>query len=289
MPDRKENIFLRISNGYAEYTASEKKMADYVLSHKMDVQYMSITELAVECRVGEATVSRFCKRLGLKGYNDFKLACAKSLERERNGSVTGEIDTGMHEDIAFAEDLRGVYADQTRAMVQTMSMIRADSIKEAVEIISESNKVYCMGQGGSVFLAMEAAQLFSAIVPKFISVFDSHLQASAAATMTAEDALLVFSYSGATKDNLELISQARENGAKVILITRYLRSPGANQSDVVLQCGADESPLELGSVSAKVSQLFIMELLFKELCRRYPDELRRNREKIAEAIAQKHL
>lgn len=290
MPEKKENIFLKINNGYAEFTASEKKMADYVLSHKTDVQYMSITELAVECHVGEATVSRFCKRLDLKGYNGFKIACAKSLEREsQNRHLSGEIDTGMHDDSVFAELLRTTYADHTRGLVQTMSMIKGDSIKEAVEVITEARMVYCMGQGGSVFLAMEAANLLSTVFPKFVALFDSHIQASAAATMSKEDVILIFSYSGATKDNLELIMQAHEVGAKVILVTRYLRSPGANLSDIVLQCGADESPLELGTVGAKVTQLFIMDLLFKELCRRNPDEVRKNREKIAEAIAQKHI
>lgn len=290
MTANKVNIFVKISNGYSEFTVSEKKMADYVLSHRTDAQYMSITELAVECRVGEATVSRFCKRLGLKGYNDFKLAMAKSLEREQNnGYLTGEIDAGIHVDSMFAEDLRKIYADHTRAIVQTMSMVSSESIKEAARIMGSAHKVYCMGQGGSVFLAMEAAHLFSTISPKYFSIFDSHIQAQTASTMLADDAILIFSYSGSTKDNLELIEQAREAGGKVIIITRYLRSPGANLADVVLQCGADESPLEIGSVGAKVAQLFIMDLLFNELSRKNHEELKKNREKIAEAIAQKHI
>lgn len=290
MPNSKENIFLKISNGYAEFTASEKKMSDFVLSHKKDVQYMSITELAVECHVGDATVSRFCRRLGLKSYNDFKLEVAKSIEMERHDSQPSkEIDTKMHEDSVFAEDLRKTYADHTRAIIQTMSMVKSESLKAAADAITKAKKVYCMGQGGSIFLAMEAAHLFSTLEPKFFSLFDSHIQASAAATMGKENVILLFSYSGATKDNLELINQAKSAGGIVILITRYLRSPGANLADIVLQCGADESPLELGSVGAKVAQLFILDLLFQELCRRHPDELRKNREKIAEAIAQKHV
>ena len=75
-----ENIFAYISNSYYHFTAAEKKVADYVLSHKTGVQYMSISELAEECGVAEATVSRFCRRLKLKGYNAFKLALAKAEE-----------------------------------------------------------------------------------------------------------------------------------------------------------------------------------------------------------------
>ncbi len=79
------NVFANISNGYYHFTATEKKVADYVLSHKTGVQYMSISELADECGVAEATISRFCRRLKLKGYGAFKLALAKAVAEELGG------------------------------------------------------------------------------------------------------------------------------------------------------------------------------------------------------------
>ena len=38
---RGENIFAHISNGYYHFTAAEKKVADYVLSHKTCLLYTS--------------------------------------------------------------------------------------------------------------------------------------------------------------------------------------------------------------------------------------------------------
>ena len=58
------NVFETISREYYDLTASEKKAADYLLTHQEESQYMSIAELADECGVAEATVSRFCRRLG---------------------------------------------------------------------------------------------------------------------------------------------------------------------------------------------------------------------------------
>ena len=72
------NVFERISAEYYNLTAAEKKAADYVLSHQRKTQDMSITELAAASGVAEATVSRFCRRLGCKGYNAFRLAIANS-------------------------------------------------------------------------------------------------------------------------------------------------------------------------------------------------------------------
>ena len=73
------NVFERISAEYYNLTTAEKKAADYVLSHQRKAQDMSITELAAASGVAEATVSRFCRRLGCKGYNAFRLAIANSI------------------------------------------------------------------------------------------------------------------------------------------------------------------------------------------------------------------
>jgi len=57
----------------------------------------------------------------------------------------------------------------------------------------------------------------------------------------------------------------------------------------VLQCGANESPLQLGSIGARIAQMYLLDVLFSEFCRRDLDECRRNRSRIADALAEKHL
>ena len=93
------NIFETISSQYFQLTNSEKKVADYVLRHRIDVQYMSISELAEECTVADATISRFCRRLGLTGYNAFKLELAKaSMTRDshRADAAILQESSGFH-------------------------------------------------------------------------------------------------------------------------------------------------------------------------------------------------
>ena len=146
-----------------------------------------------------------------------------------------------------------------------------------------------MGQGGSMILASEAAHLFSICEGKYFPVADSHMQVIAAATLTAEDAVLFFSYSGATRDMMETLSVVRERGARVVLITRFPRSPGAALADVVLQCGSNESPLQHGSVPARIAQLFLLDILYTRVCQREGELCRENRRRVAAALADKHL
>lgn len=287
MSKQSESVFEKISREYYELTASEKKTADFVMNNQHDTQYMSIAELAEASDVAEATVSRFCRRLGYKGYNAFKLAVANSaaLIMHDAGALYGQVE----ESDSFGDMCSKLYSADTAAMGQTLELLNTEAVKTAVDILEAADKVLCMGQGGSMLLAMDAAHAFAPVENKFFAVSDAHLQVISAATMSEKDAILFFSYSGATRDMMDTLALAREQGAKVILITRFPKSPGAALADVVLQCGSSESPLQMGSVAAKIAQLFLVDIIFSEMCRRNMDKCFENRERIAAALAEKHL
>ena len=286
MSDAAPNVFDTISQSYYELTAAERKTADYVLKNRDRTQYLSIGELAEESGVAEATVSRFCRRLGYKGYNAFKLAIANAGAPKLN---TAAADKSMRDSDDPIELARKLYAVESEAMLQTLSLLRPTELDRAVAILRSARRVLCMGQGGSMILASEAAHLFSVCDGKFIPVSDSHMQVIAAATLTKEDAVLFFSYSGATKDMIETLSVVQQQKAKIILITRFPRSPGASLADVVLQCGSNESPLQHGSVPARIAQLFLLDILFTRVTLSEPDGCQENRQRIAAALADKHL
>ena len=282
-----QTVFDRISSEYYTLTASEKKTADFVLANQGDTQFMSISELADASGVAEATISRFCRRLGYKGYNAFKLAVANSSAPSNTwgNPLSGEV----HTEDSMEEICRKLFATNQEAMQHTIEMIRPDAIRQAADLLEQSDQVLCMGQGGSMLIANEAAHLFSTVSKKFFAVSDSHMQAVSATMMGKNDTILFFSYSGSTLAMMETLQLAARRGGKVILVTRFPNSPGAELADVVLQCGANESPLQLGSVAARIAQLYLMDVLFSEFCRRNLDEYRNCRSRIADALAEKHV
>ena len=287
MPIGAESVAEKISAEYYNLTAAEKKTADYVLTHQQQTQFLSISELAEVSGVAEATVSRFCRGLGYKGYNAFKLALAQSLAYQRGAG-------GSSSEQAFSaegpEDVRlTLYKSCVSALEQTMELVDPQAVIRAVDLLETAGKVLCMGQGGSMLIAQEAAHLFSSVSGKFFAVADSHMQVMAAANMSPDDVVLFFSYSGASKDMMDTLGVAGKQGAKRILITRFPKSPGAGLADLVLQCGADESPLQLGSVQAKIAQIYLIDLLLSEFCRRNAADSHRQRSRVAQALADKHV
>ncbi len=282
-----ENVFETISQAYYDLTAAEKKTADYVMKHLNETQYLSIAELAEASGVAEATVSRFSRRLGYKGFSAFKLAIANAaaMGKQESAQLSGRIQ----EDDSLEDMSQKLYSADVAAMAETLECLDSESITAAADYLERAGKVLCMGQGGSMVMAAETANLFSTVSGKFFPISDSHTQVIAAANMEPEDALLFFSYSGATREMTETLSVARSQGARVILVTRFPRSPGAALADVVLRCGSNEGPLQLSSVPAKIAQLFLMDILFSSFCRRDLKSCRESRSRVAEALAEKHL
>ncbi len=282
-----ESVFDKISAAYYELTSAEKKTADFIMANQGRSEYLSIAELAEYCGVAEATISRFCRRLGYKGFNAFRLALANAsfTQTPEAGLLSGPIESTD----SFEQMCGKLYTADQEAMRQTLELVDAETICRAVDLLHAAGRVVCMGQGGSMLMAQDASHLFSTVSGKFSAVLDSHLQIIATVNMQENDVILFFSFSGATKDLIDTMQAAKSRGVKTLLITRFLKSPGAQLADLVLPCGANESPLQLGSVPAKIAQLFLLDVLFSEFCRRDLESCRESRERLAAALENKHL
>ncbi len=279
------NILERIHASYYQLTAAERRVADYVLSQYDHVQFMSITQLAEECGTADATVSRFCRSLELKGFNAFKLELAKYTAAMSAGHLRDRAVPTNTADARYQETARLSQA----AITQTLALLRPSDINLVVELFEATGRVYCMGAGGNMLLASECAHLFSTVCNKFFAVWDSHMQMSLISTMDPQDVILLFSYSGATRNGIEALELAKQRGIRTILITRYPKSPAAKLATVVLCCGSSESPFQFGSVPAKIAQLTLLDVLFQEYLHRNRESSEVNLQRIAAALSEKHI
>ena len=281
--DEQMNILDRIHASYYQLSVAERKAADYVLTHHDQVQFMSITQLAEECGIAEATVSRFCRSLRLKGFNAFKLELAKN-------SVAGAParPQPLPED-NLGRRVHEVGRSAVDAVNQTVGMVEPKQVLRAVELFEKAPHVMCIGSGGSMIMASAFANMFAIADPKFYAVSDSHNQISTAATMGKDGVIVLFSYSGATNNGVQVMELAKERGIRTVLVTRYPKSPAAKLADVVLCCGSNEGPFQLGSVPAKVAQLVVMDVLFQEYCHRNRSRCEDNIQRIAVALSDKHM
>ena len=220
------NVLEAITEKYHSLTRSGKKLADYIFAHTTESQYLSITSLAENCDVSEATITRFCRALGYPSYNAFKLALAQADHVTDLGDPTD-----CNEPITSKDSTdtmcRKVHAANIAALNETLELLDEGSLMSASRLLASSEKVYCFGHGGSSIMAMEAWARFSTAASNFIHITDSHMQAMAIALATPKDAILFFSYSGSTKDMEDIFNVAQERKVPIILITHFPKSRAA--------------------------------------------------------------
>ena len=267
-----------------DLTKSGRLVAEYLTHHSDEAQYLSISSLAKECNVAEATVFRFCRALGFEGYHEMRIALAQA---NATGALLNQQE--LRPDASTASLCEHAHALFLTAINGTQNALSTEAVEKAVALMREANQVFCFGQGGSMLLANDICARFASLTTKFRTAGDSHFQLLTASLMGPEDVVLFVSYSGATRDMMETLRTAKSAGAKVILLTHYEDSPGAALADVVLLCGAQESPLDSGSIPIKVAVLYVAEVLLLRYKLNDPEAATLAQDRTSEALTLKML
>jgi len=279
------NFLTEIQLSYNQFTRTERKIADYVIKNVDKVLFMSLSDLSGACKVADASVHRFCRRMGVKGYQEFKMKLSLSMTAEDG---LERVDTAaISKASSMDQMLDGILDTHINALKETRMLVNTEEISRIVFMMEQAKRVYFFGIGDSLLIAQSARNKFLRITNKVNCILDPHMQSMAASMATEEDLIIFISYSGSTKDNVYVAQIARESGAKIAAITRFPKSPLTEYVDALLVCGSNEAPLEGGSMGAKLSQLFIVDILFNEYYRRNKAESKENNKKTSRAVVEK--
>ena len=208
-----------------------------------------------------------------------------SINEEQTGQGRLEGDISLED--SFAELSRKVLNTNMSAMEETYSLLDEEKFDRVIRYLHEARRICFFGVGASMLSAMKAANKFLRIEPKVYCVQDSHMQAMVASMMGKGEVAVIFSYSGATKDTIHVAELAQKGGAVTVCVTRFVKSPLTAFSDITLLCGANEGPLQGGSTSSEISQLFLIDLMYTEYYRRYFEVCNKNNEKVSTSVLDK--
>lgn len=279
------SLLLDIQVSYNQFTKTEKKIAEFVIKNTNRVLFMSITDLADACGVADASVHRFCRTMGLKGYQEFKMKLSLSLAPEESSTWGQENSQIEMDSLGFTLDK--ILQGHISALKETRMLIQDEEVEKTLQMMEGAKNIYFFGIGDSLLTANEARNKFLRITNKVICIDDPHMQAMTASMADETDLIFIISYSGATKDNVHVAKIAKKAGARVVGITHFLKSPLTGYTDTLLVCGSNEGPLDGGSMGAKLSQLYIIDVLFQEYYRRNREISKENNKKTVKAVVDK--
>ncbi|MFD0712267.1 MurR/RpiR family transcriptional regulator [Paenibacillus sp. GCM10027626] len=273
---------LWIESHYNSLTKTEKKVADLVLHNKEKVVYSSVTDLAEMAATGETTVLRFCRKLGFRGFQEFKLAVAQDLVSP-NENVHGKIDENDKiEDIA-----QKMTSSNSQALKDTLSLLQRKELQKAVDALLSKKRIFFFGVASSGVTAMDAHYRFMRLGFQTFCASDSHVIAMNCALTGPEDVVFGISTSGSTKDLVDAIQLADANGATIVCLTNHARSPITQYADAVLLASSKETPLQGGAFASKLAQIHVLDILSTIVALRRKEETFQAIEKTTKSVVGK--
>jgi DNA-binding MurR/RpiR family transcriptional regulator len=275
-----ENILLKIRGLLPSLTAGEKKIGNYVLRNPDEVVKLSITELAEACGVSDATIFRFCRKVGTEGYQDFKIALAKE-------SVSP--DSLVYADVIPEDPLltmaEKIVEANVKALRDTLKVLDVEALDRALNAILAANRVRIYAIGGSGVAARELQFKLMQLGINADAFVDSQMQFISASLLTDRDVGIAISHSGTKRHTVEALKLAKASGATTICITSHPASPVAEVANIRLCTSAWENLVHDDSPSVRNAQLALIDVIYQGIIMRAPQRARASLSKADEAIS----
>ncbi|MCV4234906.1 MurR/RpiR family transcriptional regulator [Virgibacillus sp. LDC1] len=247
----------------------ERRLAEFILTAPSEIVHMGIKDLAEQCEVSAATVTRFCKNFQCKGYPDFKLKLAAEIAHAEMASRTGNT---RYQDIVAGNPLAGIVeaieSNHLTSIRDTTELLDLGQLERAVDALCRAKRIDLYGVATSSIVAQDFYQKLIRIGKNCTAFADSHMQITSASTLTSSDVAVAVSYSGETPETIDALTCAKDTGAFTISITSYRSSAISALADITLYSSSLEEGMRRGDMASRIAQLHIIDILFMGMASR---------------------
>ncbi len=256
----------KIKSLYNTFSKTDKSIADYILQNAANIPNMPISQLSEELEVGRASIIRFCNKLNCNGYKELKISLARETPAGK----------GMIYSKSKNNSLESLLDDVTAENVATLQISRqkivTKDIAKAVDVLLGSNNLLILAQGFSSLLGEVAKYKFMKLGLTCEISSDYQFQCFSLVNMDKQGVILLIDLSGNLGDLRPLIELAKSKRIKIIAIVNYEQSEITEVADIVILTEATESPLEDGELTAMLSQINILDMLYTLMAHKHNDK-----------------
>jgi RpiR family carbohydrate utilization transcriptional regulator len=249
-------ILSRVRELQADLPPKAKQIAELIIAQPESFIHMSITEVAETCGVSEGTTVSFCRRVGVRGFQELKILLARDLIEP-----VRQIQEDLHRGDDTATVTDHIFAAHAASLHETRRLLSMESLAKAASLLRQAHRIEIYGIGSSAPIAQDLSYRLLQLGLAAGAVIDSHVQAVSAGMTGPTVTTVTVSHSGSTVETVLATRLAREAGARTIGITRLGKSPLAAHCDVLLYTVANETRYRPEAMSSRVAQLAIIDTL----------------------------
>lgn len=243
-------------------SGSLRKVGELVLADPVAATHGSAAELGRRTGTSQATVTRFCRALGLDSYQQLLIELAQEQGRSEAGRRTAALGPQIGPEDDLDQVIGVVVEADLRALRQTADRLDREALERAAQALAKARRIDVYGVGGSGFVARETEARLFGIGCAAHAWTEVHAAETSASLLTPSDAVVAVSHSGGTREVLEPLRLAAERGAVTVAVTGDPRSPIAQAADIRLTSSSGETSFRRGNFGTRHSVLLIVDCLY---------------------------
>lgn len=253
--DRVRNLLEQIQSRLDDLNKAERKVAEVILHDPQQATRFSIAALAQAAGVSEPTVNRFCRSFGANGYPELKMQLAQSL-----ASGAAYVSRAVSADDGPEAYTRKIFGSTIASLDSACQSLDPQHISRAVDLLIQARQIHFFGLGASASVALDAQHKFFRFNLAVSAHSDVLMQRMIASVAHTGDLFVIISYTGRTRELVEVARLARENGASVLGLTAA-GSPLARASTLSLDIPLPEDTDIYMPMTSRIIQLTVLDVL----------------------------
>lgn len=239
-------VVRKIIEVYDKLTTVEKNIADFFVENK-ELGDFSSKAIAGRLYVSEASLSRFAKKCGYKGFREFIYDYERVLGEEQ-------------EDICF---YAGRVIDTYEELLKKSKELVNDGQMQRVEtMLTECKRVRVYGKGSSGYAAQEFSIRFMRMGMDIEAITDTHIMKMNAALADPDTLIMALTLSGTTEEIITAVKLAKRNGAKIVMITANISQKLMALCDEVIHIASIKNLDEGSLISPQFPIQIMIDILF---------------------------
>ena len=245
-----QNILAIIESHLDKMTDLEQRIGHYFLDPNSIQEDLSSLQVAQTLHISQAALTRFAKKCGFKGYREFSFQYLQDLPKAKT-----EADN-MQSSLS-----RQVLNNYNQIHQQTKELIDEEKLKRVAQIIEEADRVYFFGTGSSGLVARDMKLRFMRLGVVCEALTDQDGFAWTTSILDKNCLVIGFSLSGQTQSIIDSLIDAKNMGAKTILVTGQ---PEKIQEDFteVVPVALQSKPEFILRISAQFPMLLMIDLIY---------------------------
>lgn len=276
-------IMVRIRFQLPSLPRAEKAVAEALLENPEAIINMTLANLARETGSSDASIIRFCKRMGYHGYSDFRQALL-TMENDGNEAQQEKID--LQDDMPTI--LKKVFQSNMQTLTDTLSLVTSN-YEKALNAMANAKSIHFFGVGDAFAVCQFSHMKTLRMKISGSAYSDVMCQLLTAANLGPGDIAFAVSYEGRSRNVIEAMRVAKAKGATTICITKMNKSPLLRVTDIPLFISTSDLTYGREKVTRRVADQAILDALFVGLAIRKGKDYRRSMKDIQEAIDRNKL